>query len=127
MIKALVIGVCWLGIVLFSASAPLFIRPTAGFCSFGQQEYKPSETELQDVCRGKYDAGIQTTCYGCVSALASIGSFSSDVGMGEQLDMIASRFSPVCSVLDVQPAMQTPPAHSVCVGQDEKRRSSEVL
>lgn len=33
--------------------------------------------------------------------------------------MIASRFSPVRSMLDVQPAMQIPLAHSVSVGQDE--------
>lgn len=37
--------------------------------------------------------------------------------------MIASRFSPLYSILDVQPAMQTTPVHRVSVGQDEEFRS----
>lgn len=81
MIKALIISVCSLGIVLFSTSDHLFIRP--GFCSFGQQKHKPSETELWDVCRVEYEPGIQTACYGCTSALANVMGFSSDIGTGE--------------------------------------------
>lgn len=45
-------------------------------------------------------------CGCCISALTSI-SFSSGIGMWKWLDAIASRFSPVYAVLDVQPAMQT--------------------